>query len=124
MEKIETDHVARMFAAVSQGDMTAFKACFAPGALIWHNDDEIEQDVEAVSALLGHLHASSRSVSYEEQRIVRSGNVLFVQHVLTAPLNSGGELRVPAMMRIELADGGRVARIEEYYDSRATDCLK
>jgi ketosteroid isomerase-like protein len=124
MDNNESDHVTRMFAAISRGDMPAFKACFAPGALIWHNDDEKEQDVDTVAALLGHLCASSTSVTYKEQRIVHCDDVLFVQHILTAPLKTGGELRLPAIMRIGLADDGRVARIEEYYDSRATDCLK
>ncbi len=124
MDGMESDCVERMFAAISRGDMAAFKTCFTPGALIWHNDDEKEQDVDAVAAVLGHLHAASQSVAYEEQRIVHSGNVVFVQHVLRAPLTSGNTLRLPAMMRIELGDDGRVARIEEYFDSRATDCLQ
>ena len=120
----DTDHVARMFDAITRGDMAAVRACFAPGARIWHNDDEVECDIDQTCAVLGFLCDSSKSVAYEDQRIVRTGNLRFIQHVLTAELLSGQTLRLPAMMRVEVSDDGLVTRIEEYYDSRATDCLK
>ncbi|EIF42818.1 hypothetical protein DOK_12161 [gamma proteobacterium BDW918] len=122
----DLDYVAEMFAAISKNNIQEFKACFSPGAVIWHCDDEIELDVDAVCGIMGGLHAASvrGSVAYREQRVVHAGQLCFVQHVLTSQLCAGGQLRVPAMMRIELDDAGLVARIEEYYDSRAIDCLK
>lgn len=125
MSAPEPDYVSRMFAAISQRDMAAFKACFCPEAIIWHCDDEIERDVDAICTVIESLLAASvdDTVAYTEQRIVRAGKQYFVQHVLVADLHSGERLRVPAMMRIDTDDHGRVMRIDEYYDSRDVDCL-
>lgn len=122
-ESLDDDHVSRMFAAVERGDMAAFSACFVPGAAIWHNNDCAEQDVATVALALSQLAGASSSISYEEQRVAALGNVRFVQHVLVADLRSGGRLHLPVIMRIDLADNGKVVRIEEYFDSRATDLL-
>lgn len=122
--QVATDHVAAMFAAIQQGDMDALKACFTPGGVVWHNDDELEVGIDEVCANLGQLCAASGGITYEDQRTVRAGNLCFVQHVLTAQLHSGDSLRVPALMRVETDSEGLVARIDEYYDSRTTDCLK
>ena len=124
MSDDQNDCVTRMFDAITRGDVATLKACFEPDARIWHNDNEVESDVEQTCAALGYFCASSKNVSYEDQRIVRTGNLCFVQHVLTAELASGEAFRLPAMMRVEVNDQGLVRRIEEYYDSRATDCLK
>ncbi|MCJ2188447.1 nuclear transport factor 2 family protein [Novosphingobium beihaiensis] len=117
------DVIARMYDAVERGDMPALGACFIPDARIWHNVDEVEKTVDTAAIALTHLCQSSTRLSYEDRRAVEAGNIRFVQHVITASLKSGDELRLPGMMRIELADDGRIARIEEYYDSRDTDPL-
>jgi ketosteroid isomerase-like protein len=40
------DTVIRFFAAIETGDIDLVRAIYAPDALIWHNDDLIEQPVE------------------------------------------------------------------------------
>jgi hypothetical protein len=40
------DTVIRFFAAIEAGDIDLVPAIYAPDALIWHNDDLIEQPVE------------------------------------------------------------------------------
>jgi ketosteroid isomerase-like protein len=40
------DTVIRFFAAIEAGDIDLVRAIYAPDALIWHNDDLIEQPVE------------------------------------------------------------------------------
>lgn len=122
-ESAAADHVVAMFTSIMAGDMVAFQRCFVPGAVLWHAHDEVEQDVPAAAAVLGFLCASSSCVEYLDQRIVAVGNLRFIQHVLSADLKQGTRLRLPAMMRVEVAEDGRVARVEEYFDSRATDCL-
>ena len=117
------NHVNTMFSAIEQGDMDTFKACFTPDGVVWHNSDEIEQAIDDVCTGLAQLHAASTKLTYEDQRIVRADNLYFVQHVLTAPLKSGGMMRLPAMMRIETNGEGLITRLDEYFDSRATDCL-
>ncbi|WP_164904860.1 hypothetical protein [Streptomyces cyaneus] len=50
------------------------------------------------------------------------GQQVFLQHTLTALL-TGSRLRLPDFMRVELSPDGLISRIDEYYDSRATDVL-
>lgn len=115
--------VSTLLAAIEKGDMDEVRRCFAPGALTWHNFDEIEQDVHAMAAMLGHLCALSTSRAYEDRRITTVGSQAFLQYTLTAVLHSGGRFRMPAMMRLEIDSDGLVARIEEYFDSRVLDSL-
>ena len=35
---------ARLIGAIEAGDFDGFLACYAPGAVIWHNNDNLEQD--------------------------------------------------------------------------------
>lgn len=117
------DIIDKMYAAIEQGDMDALAALFAPGARIWHNVDETEKSIEEASGPLLHLYNSATRIDYRDRRLAVDGDLLFVQHAICAPLKSGGEIRLPGMMRIQLADDGRIARIEEYFDSRALDPL-
>lgn len=121
---LDVDYVGRMFRALEQADFDTFRSCFTDDAVVWHNDDLIERNMDEVCAILAGFRAESTDVQYEDQRIVGIGDVRFVQHVLAAKLRSGKQFRMPAMMRIALNGAGRISRIEEYYDSRATDCLR
>ena len=120
---ITSEVVDRMFSAIESGDIDTLRACFAPGALVWHNDNEADQDIDTVVDILGKLCAFSTRRSYEQRRTTVVGRVTFQQHVLTADLLSGKTLHLPAMMRIEVGGDGLIVRIDEYYDSRATDVL-
>ena len=106
-----------LLTAIEHGDLDRLRRCFAPGALTWHNNDEIEQDVNTVVAVLGGLCAASSSRRYTDRRITTVGSQAFLQHTLTAELHSGVRFRMPAMMRVEVDADGLVARIEEYFDS-------
>lgn len=115
--------VSRMLDAIERGDTRGLGGCFAQGALAWHNNDEIDQDVDGVLALIDHLCAVSTSRTYENRRMTTVGSQAFIQHTLTATLRSGRQLRMPAMMRVVVNSDGLVERLEEYLDSRAVDCL-
>ncbi|WP_406632412.1 nuclear transport factor 2 family protein [Amycolatopsis sp. WGS_07] len=115
--------VDRMFGAIEKGDMDELRTCFAPGARAWQNYNEKDLTVDRVIAILGRLCALSTVRTFEDQRVTAVGSQLFRQHTLTAMLRSGRQLRLPVMMRVEVDSDGLVARLEEYYDSRATDVL-
>jgi uncharacterized protein len=114
----------RMLDAIEQNDLDMLRRCFAPGALVWHNNDEIEQDIDTVIATaLDPLCAVSTSRIFEDRRITTVGSQAFLQHTLTVTLHSGHQARMPAMMRVEVNSDGLVTRIEEYFDSRANDSI-
>jgi hypothetical protein len=115
--------LGRMLDGIEQGDLEVLRRCFAPGALVWHNDDETEQDVDQVIASIRGLCDLSTSRSYRDRRTATVGAQAFIQHTLTATLNSGRQLRMPAMMRVLVDADGLIERLEEYLDSRAVDCL-
>lgn len=116
--------VNSMLAAIEQGDMDALRRCFAPGALIWHNNDQIEQDIDTViTTMLDPVCAISTSRTYGDRRVTTVGSEAFLQHTLTITLQSGIEVRIPAIMRVAINSDGLVGRMEEYFDSRAVDPL-
>lgn len=117
------DLIDKMYRSVEQGDMDALATCFTPDAAIWHNVDETDKSLATAAMALSHLCQSANRVSYENRKQMAVGNLRFVQHVITADLKSGKNMRLPGMMRIELSDDGLISRIEEYYDSRALDPL-
>ncbi len=117
------ERVKQMFDAITVGDMTAMKNCFSNDASIWHGVTKASVTVDQAAEVLGSLSEISNSVSYQDQRVASIGNEMFVQHRLCADLKSGKKLDLPAMMYIVVNDEGLVTNIEEYYDSRATDCL-
>lgn len=115
--------VCEQFKAIEQGDMDRLAACFAPGALIWHNYDEKEQTVVQAAVALKGLHDASHRVAYTDQTLTQVGSLVFSKHVLNAELKKGGVLRLHALMQITIDDLGRITRIDEYFDSRAIDIL-
>ena len=122
-EDVAEPVIERMFAAVAKCDMEVFRTCFERDAVIWHNDDELERDLEDTVAGLEAFHALTKSITYRDQRITRAGDQVFSQHVLTADLLSGRQMIAPVLMRLKMSENGRVARLDEYYDSRCTKCL-
>lgn len=113
--------VDTMLKSIEQGDMERLRRCFAPGARVWHNNDEVEQDIDGVTALLGHVCAISTSRTYDDRRATTIGSMVFLQHTLAITLGTGRVVRIPTIMRVEVDADGLVARIEEYFDSRAVE---
>jgi uncharacterized protein len=123
-QPMDLSAATRMLDAIEQNDLDTMRACFVPGAIVWHNNDEIEQDIETViSTALKQLVAVSGSRAYEDRRVTIVGSQVFMQHTLIVTLRSGRQVRMPAMMRVEVNPDGQVARIEEYFDSRASDAI-
>jgi ketosteroid isomerase-like protein len=56
------DVVVRFFAALEAGDIETVRAIYSPDALIWHNDDLIEQPVEDNLKVLAGLRKGQRVV--------------------------------------------------------------
>lgn len=113
------DRVSAMFRAVEAGDIDTLRACFAPGAVIWHNYDDVAEKATDTIKMLGRLFEMTTRIEYPGQTITAVGNVRYVQHHFVAALRDGGEIRTPVFMRIEVDGEGLVARLEEYIDGRA-----
>jgi uncharacterized protein len=108
--------VNRFFAAIESGDIGAVRALYAPDAVIWHNDDLIEQNVEENLKVLGGLQRAVSGLRYEVVRQAETGDGVLQQHVLHGRLPDGRDFSLHAAMYLQIRDG-RIARIEEYLDS-------
>ena len=115
--------VVRFFAAIEAGDIAAVREIYAPDALIWHNDDLIEQPVEENLKVLAGLHRVVSGLRYDITRRVPAPDGVLQQHVLRGHLPGGAEVELHAAMYLQVRDG-HITRIEEYLDSGKRAAIK
>ena len=118
---ISEELVIRFFTALEAGDIDTLREIYAPDAVIWHNDDLIEQPVEDNLKVLRGLHRVVSGLHYDITRRVPAPDGVLQQHVLRGQLPDGSDVELHAAMYLQVRDG-RITRIEEYLDSgkRAT----
>jgi hypothetical protein len=78
--------VVRFFAALEAGDIATLREIYAPDAVIWHNDDLIEQPVEENLRVLQGLHRVVSGLRYDITRRVPAPDGVLQQHVLRGTL--------------------------------------
>lgn len=115
--------VERFFAALEAGDIDAVRAIYAPDAVVWHNDDLIEQPVEENLKVLAGLHRAVSGLHYEIIRRVPADDGVIQQHVLRGTLPGGQPVALHAAMYLQVKDG-RITRIEEYLDSAKRSSIR
>jgi uncharacterized protein len=115
--------VVRFFAALEAGDIDALREIYAPDAVIWHNDDLVEQPVEENLNVLRGLHRAVSGLRYDVIRRVPAADGVLQQHVLRGRLPGGAEIALHAAMYLQVRDG-RITRIEEYLDSGQRAAIK
>lgn len=104
-----------LFAAIEKGDVGAVRDLYAPDAVIWHNNDEVEQTVEQNLRVLQWVCDNLADRAYEDVRRHDFDGGFVQQHVLR--FTKDGERRgLPACIVATVADG-RITRIDEYLDS-------
>ena len=108
--------VIRFFAALEAGDIGTLREIYAPDALIWHNDDLLEQSVEDNLKVLQGLHRAVSGLRYDVIRRAATADGVLQQHVLRGQLPNGAEVELHAAMYLQVRDG-HITRIEEYLDS-------
>ncbi len=108
--------VVRFFTALEAGDIDTVRAIYAPDALIWHNDDLIDQSVEDNLKVLAGLHRAVSGLRYDVIRRAVVDDGVLQQHVLRGTLPDGSEVELHAAMYLQVRDG-HITRIEEYLDS-------
>jgi ketosteroid isomerase-like protein len=111
----------RFFRAIETGDVEAIKAIYAPNAIIWHNNDMIEQTVDENLRVLTWVTRNLRNRHYRVKRRVAIPGGFLQQHVLEAE-TSNGPFSMPACIVVEVREG-RITRLDEYLDSGQTAAL-
>lgn len=107
----------RIIAAAEAGDPSDLPNVYAPDAVIWHNHDNLDTNVQQNMRVLAGIAKYVDNRKYENRRIqVFEGGVI-QQHVLTGIKKSTGEkLSLHACVICHIKDG-KITRLDEYLDS-------
>ena len=117
----------RFLAAITGGDTDTLRALYTPDALIWHNGPGAgggsEQAVEDNLRTLRWLSRNLRDMRYAEVRRDALPSGYVQRHVLRGSLPDGTPIEAATCLFATVTDDGRISRIEEYADTRATEPL-
>ena len=112
------DFAERFVNAIEAGDVATMRACYAPGAGIWHNTDDIVQSVDDNVKVLNWFIATLPDRRYRVLRREALKDGFLQQHVLEATLPDGKPWRMHACVVVKM-ENGLIARLDEYLDSAA-----
>lgn len=115
-----TDDIAALarsfFSSLEQGDKKGVGACYAENAKIWHNTDGIVQSKAENLAVLDGFFLTVKDRRYEDIRLDVFEDGFVQQHRLCGTLPNGEALDWPACIVCKV-EGGRITRLDEYFDS-------
>jgi ketosteroid isomerase-like protein len=111
-----TDVADRIFAAIEAGDADAVADIYADDAVIWHNNDGVEQTKEENMRVLRWLVRSTSRREYCAIRRFEIDGGFVQQHDLHVEFDDGRSAVLPACLVVQV-DGDRITRIDEYLDS-------
>ncbi len=124
MTEAETLEFAERFVnAIQTGDVATVRACYAPGAKIWHNTDNVEQTVDENIRVLDWFIAKLPDRNYRVLRRVALPDGFLQQHVLEATLPDGTAWTMDACVVIRM-ENGLITRLDEYLDSAQGKALR
>lgn len=106
----------RLFGAITAGNVEAVRDIYASDAVIWHNNDGLEQSADDNLRVLQWVVTNIRNLRYENVRRQRTDSGFMQQHVLRGTAPNGQELSIPACI-VCAVDNGQITRLEEYLDS-------
>jgi len=113
-----TDVADRIFAAIEAGDADAVAAIYADDAVIWHNNDGVEQTKAQNLRVLDWLVRLTTRREYCNIRRYEIEGGFVQQHDLHVDLSDGRSAILPACVIVQV-DGDKITRIDEYLDSAA-----
>ena len=116
------DFAAKFVGAIQAGDADAVRACYAPDAKIWHNNDGLEQSVDQNLRVLRWFMRTLPDRHYRVLRVEALPDGFVQQHVLEATLVDGTAWAMDACVVVRMKDG-LIVRLDEYIDSAKADAL-
>lgn len=113
----------RMNAASAANDGEAYAALCAPGAVTWHNFDDLEVPTEHTQRTVAWLHRTVPDLKWTEVGLIPTPSGFVSKSIMTGTA-PGGPLRVHTCVIVTLDDDGLITRVEEYLDSAQTAALR
>lgn len=117
------DFAERFVGAIQRGDVDAVRACYAPDAKLWHNNDGVEQTVDQNMKVLDWFIRTLPDRNYRVIRREALSDGFLQQHVLEATLPDGTKWKMDACCVIRMKDG-LIVRLDEYIDSAQSGALR
>lgn len=117
------DFAERFVVAIQRGDVDAVRACYAPDAKLWHNNDGVEQTVDQNMKVLDWFIRTLPDRNYRVIRREALSDGFLQQHVLEATLPDGTKWAMDACCVIRMKDG-LIVRLDEYIDSAQSGALR
>jgi ketosteroid isomerase-like protein len=117
------DFAERFVGAIQTGDTAAVRACYAPDAKLWHNNDGIEQTVDQNMKVLDWFIRTLPDRNYRVLRREPLPDGFLQQHVLEATLPDGSKWAMDACVVVRMRDG-LITRLDEYIDSAKSGALR
>lgn len=116
--------VASRYAAATRGDdPDEYRKICAPGAVTWHNFDELEVDTEHTIATVVWLRNKVPDLAWHDVAIHPTPTGFVSQSIMTGSA-PGGSLRLLSCLIVTVNDEGLVTRVEEYLDSAQAAALR
>jgi ketosteroid isomerase-like protein len=109
------DAYARAFRTA---DADLARSLIAPGAVIWHNFDQVERDIDASLGELGRMYERFDDLEMEELERFVLADGLGARIVLRCTDRATGEAMVSHQVKLYRIRDGRIARVEEYVAPR------
>lgn len=106
----------RFVAAVESADTKALDHIYTADAVVWRNYDRREQPRDDNIAGVAKFPQLFKSFKYVNIRRHFFAGGFVQQHIVSGVKANGDVFRVPVCMVIAVRDG-RIARIDEYFDS-------
>lgn len=106
----------RFFDAIEAGDIDAVGACYADGAVIWHNTDGIESSKAENLGVLSNFVRYIPERRYEDRRLTAFPGGFVQQHRLVGKRRDGRVVEMTACIVCAVA-GGAITRLDEYFDA-------
>jgi ketosteroid isomerase-like protein len=117
------DFAKRFVGAIQSGDTETVRACYAPDAKLWHNNDGIEQTVDQNMKVLDWFIRTLPDRNYRVIRREALPDGFMQQHVLEATLPDGTKWAMDACVVVKV-ENGVITRLDEYLDSAKSGALR
>lgn len=113
----------RLFDGIEAGNIGVLREVYAPDVEIWHNTDgQVQTADDNVKTLEGFVGRISNR-RYTNRRLQAFPGGFVQQHVLTGTRKDGAQVSLPACIVCKVA-GGRITRLDEYFDSAAVETFR
>ena len=111
-----TDAVQRFVEGLTRGRTDPIIDCFAPGAVVWHNFDEVELDKATFRQSLDQLFELMPQRAFTITGRYGSGDGIVWQYLFEGRNSAGAAVRISGCWVFKLKDG-LIRRLDEYVDS-------